>query len=316
MRDYRAARAEKGVLSTMLLVWHGGEPLALPPAYVDEVLAAQDQAFTAKERTDGVIENAVLTNLFKPNATLERMIAAGFFFNVSYDGAAGPRVDGAGRDSDAAVRGNIQTLIRRGAQVGVSIVLGRHNKDRLNEIHDDIAAMGAAWLRINPMFAPPATAPGGGFALGLDEISDAFTRLIEHRAAASATLDVAPLDRAQRTAARWRDGEAAITATRAEFGEFRLVVHPNGVLATHPGPMAPERVLGDLSRQTMSEIMASKAYQESLAHDQAKRDLHCSQCRYADACTGLPLAESPLNDHAAPCEVEPRLCDAYVRLTS
>ena len=316
-RDYRDIRlARNGITSDSLLIWHGGEPLALPPDYVRAVLALQRRsgAFGLGSAAPTLI-NSVQTNLFRPNETLEVMVEAGFDFSVSYDGVEGVRVDGAGRDSSTTVRQNLAALIARGVPVGVAVVLGRHNAGRLAEIHDDVADLGAGWLRINPMFEPPAGAPADGLALGIAEILAALNALIEHRAATGATLEVAPLGRAARTVARWQTGEAADDYDRNSFGESRFVVHPDGVLATLPGPQTPDRVLGDLTSQTMQEIVAGPAFQASLARDQSQRTAHCGPCAFHRACTGMPIFETPLDRVSGPCPVEARLCARIAGMT-
>lgn len=309
MRDYRAHRQTAHGLATRIqITWHGGEPLALPAGYVRDVLALQAEVLGP---ADGhMLVNLVQTNLFRLNETLRIMLDAGFALNVSWDGAEGVRLDGAGRDSNADVLANIRALSGQGHEMGISVVLGRHNAEHLSGIHDQVAALGVDWLRINPMFAPPKTAPAEGLALSIDEIQAALRNLIDHRAVTGSTLEVAPLDRAARTVRRWQAGRQAMLHDRSGFGETRLVVHPDGKLAIQPGPTLPDRLIGDLATHSMAEILTSPAYLSTLAEDRAKRARHCGTCAWQQACTGLPLIETPLDNHTGPCAIEPGLCAA------
>ena len=265
---------------------------------------------------EGVLVNAAQTNLFRLNDTFDVMVEQGFSFNVSWDGATGVRLDGAGRDSNAAVLENIRTLVAQNVPFGVSVVMGQHNVDHLITIHDRLQGVGVQWLRINPMFEPPDTAPADGLALSADRIAKAIRALMEHRSRTGAELEVSPLDRATRTAQRWKKGTRVSGQGRESFGERRLVVHPDGKLAIQPGPTTPDRLLGDLSTQSMADILASRTYRDSLAEDARKRGDHCGACTYCEACTGLPLVESPLSIRAAPCEIEPQLIAAALDLMS
>jgi len=303
---YREIRCERhGVSARSLILWHGGEPLLLPPGYLREVVALQREILGAGG--DAPL-NLVQTNLFRPNATLEAMIEAGFQFNVSHDARPGARVDGAGRDAEARVRANLEALLARGATCGVALVLGRHNHLDLPAIHDSLEQAGVAWLRINPLFGPPEDAPVGGLALGPEEIVRALGRLYEHRRRTGSRLAVEPLDRVKKAVARHRAGEAAPLYARRSYGVSRFVVHPDGTLATQAGSAGGEHVLGNIFRQDLQEILAAGPFRRSLARDDAQRAAVCGRCHFRTACNGRALLETPIASLADPCPVEAKLC--------
>jgi uncharacterized protein len=309
MADYSRYRAEKnGISAATLVVWHGGEPILLPSGYVRDVLSLQREVMQ-REGNDNRVFNAVQTNLFRLNRTLNLMVTEGFFVSASYDGANNIRVDCAGRDTQHRVRANLAALVERGAVCGVALVLGRHNYRRLAEIHDALEESGVAWLRINPMYRPPRNAPGGELALSTDEVVEALAGLMAHRLRQGSRLPVAPIDRIPQTLARYRQGLSTRTRDRRRFGETRFVVQPDGTLTYETGMGPNVRRLGNLFEQTMAEILRSGSYQASLEDSDAKRARHCSHCRYQDACNGRPLLEFQDVAPPGPCPVEARLCE-------
>ncbi|MEQ9640902.1 MAG: radical SAM protein [Alphaproteobacteria bacterium] len=296
-------RARFGVVSEPLIFWHGGEPLLLPNGYVREVLALQREVFGAPPI------NLVQTNLFRPNETLETMLAAGFVFSVSLDGRPGARVDGAGRDSERQVWGNLAALQARGATVGVALVLGRHNYRDLPALHDALATLGVAWLRVNPLFAPPHDAPAGDLPLTSAEIVAALGELQVHRRRTGASLEVQPLDRIAEAVARHEAGEAAPLYARAGHAAGRFVVHPDGTLATQAGDNDGEHVIGNLMRQDLPAILAGDAYARAVALDDKARAMVCGRCRFQYACNGRALLETPIASANDPCPIEAPLTE-------
>jgi sulfatase maturation enzyme AslB (radical SAM superfamily) len=139
------------------VAWNGGEPTLLPNTYAEQVLDLQNQVLGKTAHDGGVYLNAAVTNLYSRNATLKLMIKRNFMFSVSLDGVPGARVDRAERDSEARVLRNLEWVIAQGGTCGVSIVVGRHNFEHLNEIYDRLDGIGLSWLRLGAMTPPHRT---------------------------------------------------------------------------------------------------------------------------------------------------------------
>lgn len=309
MIDYAAYRSGTlGVNSDILIVWHGGEPLLLPPDYVEDVLALQSEVFGHGSVGAARVVNGVQTNLYKLNATYELMVREDFLFSVSHDATTDIRLALGGQDTVGQISANLRTLAASGASNGVALVLGRHNFARLSEIHDEIEASGVDWMRINPMFAPPGTAPGSDLPLTPGEVRKALVGLMRHRAEKCSRFLVEPLNRAEQTAARHRDGIAVATRNRRSYGEKRFVVHPDGALACEAGVAAAEHPLGNVFKQDMADIVRGSAYRDVLDATEAKIARHCERCEYRSACDSLALFEFTYDAPAGPCPVEAALC--------
>ena len=298
-----------------MLVWHGGEPLLHPAAYVRDVLDLQQEVLGAGAPDGapgaGAVRNAVQTNATRDGATLSLMVASGFIVSVSADFASGVRVEAGGRETDARVRANMGRLGHDGARWGVALVLGRHNRDRLEAVYDEIEAMGASWLRVNPMFAPPPAAPGGDLLLAPEAVVGALARLFVHWMEREARVPVHPLRRVLRTALRRRSGTLPPAERPPERGpgrHVRLVVHPDGTLTEQAGTAVPSAPLGNVLRQRMAEIVRSAGWPAGGRRGEALRARHCARCAYHGACDGRPLSEHPHPLPAGPCPVEAALC--------
>lgn len=282
------------------IVWHGGEPLLLPPGYVLEVLALQ-RARLGVELAAGAVTNAVQTNLSRLNETLELMVAAGFLFSVSIDGAPGVRRTAGGRDGDAVALRNVARLRQRGVPAGVLLVLGRHNIDRLVPLHDRLAELEIGWLNIVTAFDVQNGAPGDGSVTDPDEAAAALAALHAHRQESGCRMPVEPLGRAEAIARRRLSGRGVHRAARR-----RIIVERDGRLRLVIGGRPAGRV-GQGARAVPWDAPEWLAASRALGAREARI---CSACRYREACDDQALSRRPWTDAAIPCPVETRLIAA------
>ena len=307
-RDYCIQNFEGNPMG--FVAWHGGEPTLLPRAYAEDVLALQDELLGKTAREDGSYLNAAVTNLFSLNPTLKLMIERNFMFSVSLDGVPGARVDRAGKDSEARVLENLEWVIGQGGTCGVSMVVGRHNFEHLNAIHDRLDGIGLSWLRLGAMITPPDDAPSENLALCYDETLRAITTLMDHRAKRGSTLPVAPIDRVTRTASLHLNGTQRMTN---RIGESHFIVRPDGTLATQAGTTSPERVLGNVFYQEIGELLSAKSMQ-ALADNRAHMlGRHCARCQFEDACDRRAIFDLPGELPAGPCWLEAALIEAALK---
>lgn len=313
--EYRALRLERtGVNARAFITWHGGEATLLPVDYVDEVLDLQVEVLGQQAFDDGTFANAVQTNLFRLNRTLELMLEENFLLSVSLDFMPGARVSRSDKDAEADALANLEEILSDGASCGVALVLGRHNHEHLCEIHDHLERIGALWLRIIPMLDPPPAAPSGNLPITAEETVRALKRLMEHRRERGSTLPVGQLDRAQETVARFQADEALeVDYDRHRFGDTRIVVHPDGSIASQAGTTTP-LILGNVFEQPMREILDGEGYAASLDYDAEKRRTHCGNCKYEAHCNKRAVFDEPLGE-PGPCRFDAPLCDHLLELS-
>jgi uncharacterized protein len=307
MRAYQRIRYNRhGIASRVIVVWHGGEPLLLPRGYVQDVLRLQRGILSDPSVPFGY-GNGVQTNLSLANDTLNLMCAAGFLFGVSVDGAPGARVDRAGRATESAVLANLEQLRKRSVVCGVALVLGRHNVDRLIDTYNRLDALGAAWLRIIPLFPPPSSAPGSELELEPEAVVSALSHLFVHWMRRRRSLRVQPLERVLQAVIRRRAGIPGEVRDRRRLGETRLVVHPDGLLTAQAGTVVPASVLGNVFSDSVEAIVASAAYESSLQYDDALRLRHCAGCGHRDTCDTRAVVDYPHAFEPGPCPIESSL---------
>lgn len=310
--EYRELRlARTGVDSRVFITWHGGEATLLPVDYVDEVLDLQIEVLGQQAFDNGTFANAVQTNLYRLNRTLELMLEENFLLSVSLDFKPGARVSRAGKDAEADALANLEEILAEGASCGVGLVLGRHNHEHLCEIHDHLERIGALWLRIIPMLDPPPAAPTGDLQLTPEETVGALKGLMVHRLKRGSTLPVGQLDRVQQTVARFQAGETLeADYDRSRFGDTRLVVHPDGSLASQAGTTTPLK-LGNVFEQPMREILDGENYAASLDYDARKQRTHCGSCKFEAYCDKRAVFDEPLGS-PGPCRFDAPLGDHLI----
>jgi uncharacterized protein len=307
MRGYQRLRAARhGVESRIVVVWHGGEPLLLPRDYVRDVLRLEREILGDPADPPGYV-NGIQTKLSIENDTLALMCSAGFMFGVSLDGAPGARLDQAGRPTESRVLANLERLLSQSVTCGVALVLGRHNVDRLPAVYDRLERMGVSWLRIIPLFRPPASAPGAGLELEHEEVVSSLSRLFDHWMRRGRRLHVQPLARLLGASLRRHERRSATVSDRRRFGETRLVVHPDGTLSAQAGTAAPPSVLGNVFTDAIDSIATSAAHEASLQLDDALRRRHCAGCPHGGVCDTRAIFDYPHAFAPGPCPIESRL---------
>ena len=111
------------------VIWHGGEPLTLAPAYLDAAMSLQHQLL------DDLRHSILLqTNLYRlPASTLDVLLRHRVKLGVSMDVFGGVRRDVRGVETEGAVVANMDDLDRRGIKYGAITVVARQNYRRLND---------------------------------------------------------------------------------------------------------------------------------------------------------------------------------------
>jgi uncharacterized protein len=114
--DYYGGRDEQeGERTRIVLVWHGGEPLLIEPAFYRETFADQAEIFGARvERS-----NSIQSNLTVLDDERIELLRHGFDnVGVSADLFGGLRVNAGGRDPQDRVLRNMERLREAGVSCG------------------------------------------------------------------------------------------------------------------------------------------------------------------------------------------------------
>ncbi len=301
-------------------VWHGGEPLCLPVAYWRDVIALQREVLGRD--TDGPVsyQNAVQTNLFDLSpAYLDLFAQEDIFVNVSFDNAPGTRVTKGGRPTEDRVIENMRRLRERNIPFGAAVVLAGHNKNCLVATYDRLKAAGACQITVIPLLPADHFSTDAPFAISPPEVVEALKGLYVYWSSDRHPIPIIPLAGYLRTA--WLHGLNLPSRDfdRVAAGERRLIVDTVGDLYVRATQYGAEHRLGNLFRQSLSEILHAAPYAISLRRDKHRRAVVCGACVYRQACDTRPALESADADGGRHCPVAAPLCEfitAYLSLDS
>lgn len=114
------------------LIWHGGEPLALPITYLDRAMALQHEML--QDLNHRILVQSNLYRLTDEMLYLLKRHDVGL--GVSMDVIGGVRRDVRRNETEDAVVANLDLLERRGVGYGAITVLAKHNHRQLKAVHD------------------------------------------------------------------------------------------------------------------------------------------------------------------------------------
>jgi uncharacterized protein len=309
--DYHLRQeARHGAPMSTRLIWHGGEPLALPLGYLERTFELKEEAVAAAGIPADQVTIAMQTNLFAVSdaaISLLRQYRVGF--GVSFDVVRGMRLSVRGETSEDRVLANFDRLRDAGLRCGAITVLAKHTCGMICDVFDFWAERGFSF-RVLPLFAGPASRDAERFAVDEAELIDALCRLFRHwmRSSTSASITVAPLDEWLANVVRSLIGSTPRTYDRRRDGESVIVVRPDGRLFQVAEVGDETLSLGNLAGQTMAQVLAGAAYRTSLDRSEAVTRRCCTGCRYQGGCDGWPAHTAPVEppDHGR-CHVAYRV---------
>ncbi|MEY2931485.1 MAG: hypothetical protein RL033_2234 [Pseudomonadota bacterium] len=281
-----------------LIVFHGGEPFVLPEAYLREVL----NAFTEITRGEPDIYRLSLqTNLLSvPESKLSLFLSHGVGLSISFDMQPGVRLNIAGQPTEATVAANIDRLLGRGIPLSGISVLAQHTAPRLCEIYDFFAERRVD-LRLLPLFDGPAERPSEHFAIEQPEIVRALERAFRHWVETGCAVRLYPLQAHLESALRHLAGLRVTTWQRRQHGDSVFMVNLDSKVYRVLDAYEEDLALGDLSRQSMLQLLESPRYQQSLERDEQTFAAKCASCEYLGACSAAFIHDSRTAVHPGRC---------------
>ena len=305
VRSYHALTVRRlGAPVESRIVWHGGEPLLLPSPYVRDVLALEHELFGQGSLESGELTNVIQTNLHAlSDEKIGLLKDGGFAVGVSMDYAGGVRLSLSGRRTEERVAENIDRLRDAGINPGAITVLARHTRPHLGRIHDFFEAMGMSF-RVLPLFPSPLNTPEASFALTASEMVEALNGLFVHWLDRGCRIPVDPLREYLKSALMRMTSLERDPWSRRTHGDGVLIVNTDGDLFQVIDAYEKEKALGNVFRQPLEEILASRAYSASLDRSDAVFAEHCVPCSFRGPCNGAPVFESTLaNPRGGRCAI-------------
>ncbi len=279
----QAARFGSGYAPYTLIVLHGGEPLALPTPYLRTILAI----FRDTTRgAPGHYQLAVQSNLYSVHEEkLQLLLNYGASLSFSYDVIPGPRRSLLGKPSEAIVSQNVDRIRARGIPLSGIAVLAKHTAEQITAVYDFYAERRLT-MRILPLFDGPPERPTDDITIDHPTMVAALERLFRHWMETGCRIQISPFDLHFQSALRHMAGLHIRQWERRVDGDGVLLINVDGRVYRVADAYEQELALGDLSTQTLDEVLSSGAYQSSLELDHRAFDRHCASCAYRTACTG------------------------------
>jgi uncharacterized protein len=276
----------RGISPTFSFVWHGGEPLLLPPDYYRHIAEMQQASIRRY-----AYRNSVQTNLYSFNkGSLEYVLASDWELGVSIDFADGIRRNIGGRDSNAKVIAAAEALHASGGRFGLISVLGAHNRHVLIDAYDWAAEFADGW-RILPLFEGGPEDSIAELQLSPNEVADVFAELFCKRANSDRHLSIAPLDDYTKAAVLRIVNQPSAPDLKRELLDNIFVINVNGNVFTRPFAYDAGRCLGNVAQQSMQQMLEGEVYKLCQQAVVQKKQAHCMACEFRGYCDSSPMHE-------------------------
>src|SRR5580658_1446953 len=289
LEEYYARRdAEDGMVTSLELVWHGGEPLMQPPQYFWDTFADQDEIFGERPR-----RNAVQTNLMLLDEERMRLLVDGFDkVGVSLDVIGGLRVNIAGRDSQSKVIDNLRRL-RAARQVGCITVLTARNVSAVEEIFRFFEQLDVGF-RVLPLFDTDEKGQTSGLDITQQEELAALAQFADlWLGSDQMERPPAPLDEYAAVAVRHLVGNSGpVYRDRREWLPL-ILVNTDGECYTYGENYGEtDWSIGNLMTTSLSEMLAGQTFERCASAAERRVALNCLTCPFFKACGGTFIAET------------------------
>lgn len=283
------------------VIWHGGEPLLMGPAFFREIIDFYQNLFGK----NGI----AVKNVIQTNATLLNEEYIGIFrdyFNssigFSFDYQSGCRRFPDGRDATDIILENTLMAKSKGIDVGAIMVCNKRNVGKMDELFSFMAKMDIPFKFSRP-FLPPD--PSNRASACVQAVSDA-----EYIECVCRLIDIALQQKTPRLArlcATAQDYISAFLLNRisacAQMGTCtmsHLSIGPHGDI--YPCSRFTDNAfqMGNYLTDSCEEVM-TKLIEHSRKYE--GRDEKCQKCKFARLCKGGCTLLRVVGDHDGECWV-------------
>lgn len=268
-----------------IIVWHGGEPTALPLEYLEDVMRLQHEIFPRAWLESGRIKNRIQTNLYSlSDDKLEFLDRNEFGIGVSFDVIPGVRLDARGQETEARVVANIGRLESFGIKPAFLVVIAAHTARSINGVYEFLRER-AEPCRLLPLFDGPAERPLEGVIADRPVINAALMQMFSRWFEDGCPFPIRLFDEYLTIVILKLLGLSRdFQYDRREIGDKILVVNLDGRLYEPCTGYSDEFALGNLNSESIDQIFASPGYRRSIERSDKVRALVCERCEYFEAC--------------------------------
>jgi uncharacterized protein len=268
-------------------VWHGGEPMLVPPTYYYRAFELQRQIFSENIR----VKNSVQTNLTILDEPRLALLQHGFdHVGVSIDLFGDLRVDAGGRSRQDVVLTNIDRLRDAGRSFGCITVLTKSNLHCVSAIYSFYEERGMNF-RVLPLFPGERSDQHKGYQITAPDTVKAFQELVDLMFGREPIIHVEPLGTYIRNALLFLSSGLQPHYYRRDVSERFFIIDTDGSTYAYADVYDPTYCYGNIFRCSMEELLSSAGRQRSLEAAYTRVRDQCLHCRYYGACDGEPVTE-------------------------
>lgn len=267
------------------LVWHGGEPLLLPPRYFSEIFSIQKEVLS---EIGSFVTNSIQTNLFSiKKEHIEILKRHNVGVGVSYDHYGGVRITKNGKFTEESVLNNVNILRSNGIQCGFITVIAAHTWQRMEHIYNFYAQNGATFRAL-------ALRDGGSdnkdiFSIDFQKSADALFALFVAKFNHDIKVPVDPIDGYLQTVLRKIIRIPTKQYDRRADGESVFIVDTDGGLFSTNASY--QNCLGNVFEEDIIDIISGSRYDESLRLEEEIIDKSCHNCIFSGPCDHFPAVQ-------------------------
>jgi uncharacterized protein len=269
-------------------IWHGGEPLLLPPAHYRQAFELQKKHFSGAATR---IENVTQTNLTVLDDERIELLRDGFdSCGVSLDLFGSLRVNAAGTCREQVALANLERARAAGVLLGGVTVLTRANRARTRAIFEFYRQRDMGF-RLLPLHAGDFGA-GQWFEIGPEDTLRAFCTLADLWLANPDAPAVHPITEVIDNVFSFHsEGRACDVYDKATWDPM-LAIDREGFVYSYDDIHDRTRSYGNLLEQSLSALMKSPMHQASVVETERRARETCFACpSYGRTCTGIPIVE-------------------------
>lgn len=171
---------------------------------------------------------------------------------------------------------NVSDMVKSGLPVTLSVLVGKHNVDRLCEIHEKLSGLGTK-IFYSPYITPNRKGAGKetDFRLTAREMEEKLVPFLQ-------SIDGMPQQK------RYRDCSSIDTVCYA--GRDQIAIDPSGTIY----PCLDLRIpIGSLQSELLQDILGRRrAFMSQFEMSEMTKCLQCRDRDYCDSCVGLALIEN------------------------
>jgi uncharacterized protein len=275
-------------------IWHGGEPLLLPPRFYWEALDLQAQIFSGDNYR---VTNGVQTNLTVLDDERLLLLLEGFdSVGVSIDVLGGLRTYENGRDSQARVLENIDRL--RAAKIPFSCisVLSQKNIDNIDRLYQFYRELSLS-ARLLPLHETVNDKQNNGIEIDPHSVLKAFKTIFELWLVDEVDTYITPVIEMVRDVFNFYDPQAACYFYDKREWETINLVNITGDMYGYADAYQIDRSYGNIFTTPLAELYASDRHERSILAAEQRLEQTCVDCKFFGACSGYPIAEDGYEYH-------------------